>query len=180
VALAEMHIRTGQVDVGIEVLRGIAHNYPYAAYRSAALLAERGSVHEAIEILRVYDDGATVLQVAANLFERGFVDEAMAVLGAETPRAPMPSELVRQVAGSGRTQQAIDILRARADLADRSAEVALAVLLYERGDHQEAIDILGACADAGDSAATLVLAGIRQHHHTARPENPPGQRDHDS
>jgi hypothetical protein len=44
----------------------------------------------------------------------------------------MSSELVRQVAGSGRTQQAIDILRARADLADRSAEVALAVLLYER------------------------------------------------
>jgi thioredoxin-like negative regulator of GroEL len=129
----------------------------FAAGELARLLAERGDLARAEQILRdraSAGDGAAAGQLARLLAERGDLDEAEQVLRAraDTGDAAARSSLADLLAEQGE----LDRLRGRADAGDGYAALQLAGLLAERGD----LDELYARADGGDWAAASSLADL--------------------
>ena len=124
-----------------------------AARRLAGLLAERGDLDGAIQILRARadaGDGYAAERLAGLLAERGDLDGLRARADAGDRAAA--ERLADLLAERGD----LDGLRARADAGDRAAAERLADLLAERGD----LDGLRARADAGDAAAARRLADL--------------------
>ena len=119
----------------------------YAARRLASLLAERGDLDEAIQILDVRADAGdrdAATQLASLLYDRGDLDGLRARADAgDVYAADRLADLLYD-------RGDLDELRARADAGDGSTAFRLASLLAERGDLDEAIQTLDARAAAGD------------------------------
>ena len=129
----------------------------YATQELAWLLAGRGDLDEAAQILRARadaGDGAAADQLAELLAERGDLDGLRARADAGDGEAA--NQLAELLAERGD----LDGLRARADAGDGAAANQLARLLVKRGDLDEAAQILRAPADAGDGAAAMQLAWL--------------------
>ena len=142
----------------------------YAAVQLAGLLAERGDLDEAAQILRPAanaGDHDAARRLAGLLTERGDLDEAVQVT-VQVQRAGAYADLLRFAtrltksslpggwpvcSPSGATWT---ILRALADAGDPDVALRLAGLLAERGD----LDSLRALADAGDRGAAVQLARL--------------------
>ena len=131
-----------------------------AAWGLANLLAERGDLDEAEQILRVRTkagDWDSSARLAGLLAERGDLDGAAQIVRAQIEAGGRPDGL-RWRADAGDVHAAVllaergdlDGLRSRADAGD----VYAAVLLAERGD----LDGLRSRANAGDVSAAIVLA----------------------
>ena len=128
-----------------------------AAGRLAGLLAERGDLDGAAQILRARadaGDGDAAGRLADLLAERGDLDGAAQILRARADAGDgdAAGRLAELLAERGD----LDGLRARADAGDGYAAGRLADLLAERGD----LDGLRARADAGDEAAAWRLAEL--------------------
>ena len=127
-----------------------------AAVELAGLLARRGDLDEAAQILRARADAgdgfaAVQLRRLADLLPgRGGLDELRARADVGDPEAAV--RLAHLLAQRGD----LDELRARADAGDGFAAIRLADLLAERGD----LDELRARADAGDEYAAKRLADL--------------------
>jgi hypothetical protein len=160
-----------------------------AAVRLAILLADRGDLDEAEQILRARADagnGYAAERLAGLLADRGDLDELRAradagdedaaerLAGLLAERSDLDELRARAAAGDryaarhlaillaerGDLNGAEQILRARADAGDGDAAVRLAILLADRGDLDEAEQILRDQADAGDEDAAALLAGL--------------------
>ena len=121
----------------------------------AFLLAERGDLDGAVQVLRARadtGDGYAADQLAFLLAERGDLDGLRA--RADTGDGYAADQLAFLLAERGD----LDGLRARADAGDGYAAERLAFLLAERGDLDEAVQVLRARADAGDGDAAERLA----------------------
>ncbi|MGI5293073.1 HD-GYP domain-containing protein [Nonomuraea polychroma] len=64
------------------------------------------------------------------------------------------------LAGQGRMEEALEILRARAEAGDESASVRLAGLLDEQGRIEEALSLWRGRSKAGDRSASVRVAGL--------------------
>ena len=129
-----------------------ADDWP-AASQLAALLAQRGDLDGAEQILRARADAGdwrAASQLVELLAQRGDLDGLRARADAGDEAAA--SNLAWQLAQRGDLKQ----LRARADNGNGGAAWRLAALLAQRGD----LDGLRARADAGDRAAALELAWL--------------------
>ena len=104
-----------------------------AAGRLADLLAKRGDLDEAAQVLRARADA-----------------------GDEQAARQLSSLLIR----GGHLDEAAQVLRARADAGNWEATIRLADLLIERGDLDEAAQVLRPKADAGNSVAVVWLARL--------------------
>jgi thioredoxin-like negative regulator of GroEL len=135
-----------------------------AAWRLVSLLAERGDLEGAAQVLRARadagDDGAA-FKLAELLAYRGDVDGLRA--RADAGEMDAAGELARLLAERGD----VDGLRARADSGDVFAAFWLSGLLAKRGDLDGAEQILDgaaqilcARADSGDALAARALAGL--------------------
>ena len=125
----------------------------YAARALAGLLADRGDLEGAEQILRARadaDDGPAAEALAELLADRDDLDGLRARADADDgPAAEALAELLAE-------RDDLDGLRARADADDGPAAEALAELLAERGD----LDGLRARADADDRPAAGRLAEL--------------------
>ena len=149
------------------------------ATRLADLLAERGDLDEAVQILRARadaGDGVAAGRLADLLARRGDLDGlraradagdvavAQAGAGRSARRARRPGRVAyarptpatpgryaaRRLADCSPSTATWTDLRARADAGDEDAAKRLAELLADRGDLDEAEQILRARANAGD------------------------------
>ena len=124
-----------------------------AAMQLAELLARRGDLDEAEQILRARADAGdepAAGQLARLLAERGDLDQLRARADAgDEPAAGFLAVLLA-------SRRDLDGLRARADAGDWHAAGRLAGLLARRGD----LDQLRGRADAGDWHAAHYLAGL--------------------
>jgi TIR domain len=132
-----------------------------AAFELAWLLADRGDLDGAIQLLQApadAGDGWAASQLARLLARllarRGDLDALRA--RADAGDGPAASELAGLLADRGD----LDALRARADTGDKHAARRLAMLLASRGD----LDQLRARADAGDRASARLLAMLLASH----------------
>ena len=128
-----------------------------AATRLAGLLAERGDLDGAIQVLGTLADAGdrdAASRLADLLAERGDLDGAIQVLGtlADAGDQDAATRLVRLLAKRGD----LDELRTRADAGDTAAATHLLMLLAQRGDADE----LRTLADAGDILAGAMLDGL--------------------
>jgi thioredoxin-like negative regulator of GroEL len=127
----------------------------------AGLLAERGDLDGAVQILRPLadvGDGFAAGQLAGLLAGRGDLDGAVQIL---RPLADVGDPgAAGQLAGLLAELGDLDELRARADAGDVGAAGQLAGLLAERGNLDEAAQILRTLADVGDAYAAMQLAGL--------------------
>ena len=128
-----------------------------AAMYLADLLAERGNLDEAAQILRTLADAGDAVaaqRLADLLAQRGNLDEAAQVLGAraDTGDTVAAAQLAQLLIERGD----LDELRARADTGDTVAAAWLAQLLARRGD----LDGLRGRVDAGDVSAASPLASL--------------------
>ena len=122
----------------------------YAAVWLVGLLARRGDLDEAVQILRARadaDDRDAVVLLAGLLARRGDLDGAAQILRA---RAEADDADAALWLGD------LDRLRVRADAGDADA----AAWLAGHGDLDGAAQILRARAEAGDGYAALWLAGL--------------------
>ena len=135
----------------------------HAAERLADLLADRGDLDEAVQILRARTradagDGHAAERLAERLAGllagRGDLDELRA--RADAGNWAAASRLARLLADRGDLDEAVQILRARADAGDGRAVWQLVGLLADRGD----LDELRARADGGDGHAASRLGRL--------------------
>ncbi|GAA4630936.1 hypothetical protein GCM10023196_058310 [Actinoallomurus vinaceus] len=119
----------------------------------ADLFAERGDLDEAVELLRDFADPGDDLatdRLYDLLAEQGRLAETIASWRTGTQSGPEAVRLPRFLARDGRLDEAVQILRARADAGDWNAALRLPRLLADYGRVDEAIALLRARADAGD------------------------------
>ena len=129
-----------------------------AALRLADLLADRGDLDEAVQILRDranVGDGLAALRLADLLAERSDVDglRARAAVGDEAAAL----RLAELLADRGDLDEAVQILRPLADTGNEYPASKLAELLADRGDLDEAVQILRPLADTGNEYAASKL-----------------------
>jgi thioredoxin-like negative regulator of GroEL len=137
----------------------------YAARELADLLAERGDLDGAAQVLRALadaGDGYGIIRLADLLKERGDLDEAAQVLRDQADAgndyaALLLAELLKE---RGDLDEAVQVLRAPADAGTDYAARGLADMLAGRGDLDEAVQVLRAPAHAGDLSAALQLADL--------------------
>jgi hypothetical protein len=133
-----------------------------AARQLAWLLANRGDLDEAEQILRARADAGdreAAEHLAELLKKRGDLDGLRARADAGDEYAPY--QLAELRADRGDLDEVKQILRARADAGDEHAAWQLAWLLVDRGgDLDEVKPILRARADAGDAYAAYRLAWV--------------------
>jgi hypothetical protein len=128
-----------------------------AAARLALLLAKRGNLDEAVQVLRAPADAGDMLaagRLADLLADRGDLDGLHA--RADAGDGPAAARLALLLAERGDLDGAVQVLRAPADAGVGPATHALARLLADRGD----LDGLRARADAGDEPAAVALARL--------------------
>ena len=129
----------------------------YAAWRLAELLARRGDLDQAEQLLRARADAGddyAAKRLAGLLAERGDLDKLRARADAGDRYSAM--QLAELLARRGDLDQAEQLLRARADVGDDYAAKRLADLLFQRGD----VDGLRARADADDRYSAWRLADL--------------------
>ena len=140
-----------------------------AAQRAAELLAQRGDLDEAAQVLRGHAEGGDQLaafRLAELLAERGDLEEAIQVLRAQaevgTGSQAAVFLLAKLLAERGDLEEAMQVLRAWGEAGDPEARRRLVELLAERGDLEEAARVLHAWAAAGIGSQTgaLQLAGL--------------------
>jgi predicted negative regulator of RcsB-dependent stress response len=144
-------------DARVEILRARANASPSAAQVLAQLLAERGDLDEAAQILRPWADRGlqvAALRLAHLLAERGDLDQ----LRARADAGDLPAAV--WLAGVLAEYGDLDQLRAQADVGDLPATRQLARLLAERGNLDEAAQILHTLADVGDGYASPHLGEV--------------------
>jgi hypothetical protein len=136
----------------------------YAAWQLADLLAGRGDLEEAEQILSTRagaGHGAAAVQLADLLAERGDLDGLRARADAgDRDAAFRLADLMAERGGRYELYEAEQVLRAPAGAGDGAAAVRLADLLAERGDLDEAEQVLRAPAGAGDGGAAVRLADL--------------------
>jgi thioredoxin-like negative regulator of GroEL len=129
----------------------------YAAGQLARLLADRGDLDGAAEVLRARadtGDGYAAVDLARLLADRGDLDGAAEVLRAWADAGD--EDAANQLAALLAERGDLDELHARADAGDRDAAYRLVELLAERGD----VDELRTRADAGDGHAAEALVEL--------------------
>ena len=134
-----------------------------AASRLAGLLADRGDLDGAAQILRALADAGNEYAAgrwAELLIEQDRTDEAPRIVRAlaECHSESSASQWCRRLAEQGRTDEELTVLRALTDTGDRWAADRLAGKLIALNRIEEALDVLRAWDVAGDSwvAARLV------------------------
>jgi thioredoxin-like negative regulator of GroEL len=135
----------------VPLYRHAAAGAGYAAYRLAALLADRGDLDE-LRSRADAGDYQAAYRLADRLADRGDLDGLRGRADADGRHAAY--RLAGLLAGRGD----LDGLRSRAGAGDQYAAYRLADLLVDRGDLGEALQILRPFADAGDGPATDRLA----------------------
>jgi len=133
----------------------------YATWELARLLAGRGDLDEAAQIMRVRVDAGdwgAAARRAEVLADVGDLDGLRALADADDFAAAF--RLADRLAGRGDLDEAAQILRRRADDGDDVAALRLAELLAGRGDLDGAANVLEALADAGDWDALFRAADL--------------------
>jgi hypothetical protein len=147
---AEKLAERGDLD-GLRALADAGDGH--AARKLAELLAKRGDLDEATQILRGRadaGDGDAAWELAGLLAKREDVDGLRALADAGDGHA------ARELAGLLAKREDVDGLRALADVGDEDAAEELAGLLAKRED----VNGLRALADAGDGHAAWELARL--------------------
>jgi tetratricopeptide (TPR) repeat protein len=158
--------RRGNLTVGDAPARD-AHAWddPDSAFNLGILLAQQGSVGEAMDAFRRADelgDGAAASNLGVLLQERGDIagaevayrraDERGDVLGA--------FNLGTLLADQGRIEEAVDAFRGGDELGDGAAASNLGVLLEERGDVAGAEAAYRRADERGDAVGALNLGNL--------------------
>ncbi|MDP4511742.1 hypothetical protein [Nonomuraea turcica] len=161
--LADLLATQGRLDEAINVLRTRVHPLysPNADQQVVRLLAEHGRVDE----LRAQSDAgnwSAAARLVSLLVERGQTEDAIEILreviarGRMAPFLPPADRLVTLLIGTHLLDEALTLLRQRADADDPYASRELARLLGVEGHVEE----LRARAAAGDASAASELARI--------------------
>ena len=160
--LADLLVKRGGLD-GLRARAGEGDHS--AAWRMAELLAERGDLDEAVQVLRARveaGDWHAAYRAAELQAQLGDLDglRARTDEGDDDAAIWLADLLARR--GD------LDGLRDRADQGDHAAAGRVAELLAERGE----VDRLRARAEAGDGAAAVWLAGAGQARRRGRAARP--------
>jgi predicted negative regulator of RcsB-dependent stress response len=158
-SVAELLVEQGHHDAAIDILRQSAGSDDFAAEQLADLLAERGCIDELRQRATAGDADAD-RRLAALLAKQGDLNELHERATAGSWSAA--HRLITLLTERGRTDEAIDMLRQRADR-DRYAADQLTELLVEQGRVDDAIELLRQRA-ADDQYATDRLADLLAEH----------------
>jgi hypothetical protein len=139
--------------------------YEFVAWRLAELLAQRGDLDGAVQILRSQadtGDGNAAWRLAELLAQHGDLDRLRS--RADAGDGDAAGRLADLLAKRGDLDGAVQILRPRADAGDGFAAGRLGELLAEHGDLDGAVQILRAGADAGDGFVAWRLVELLAKH----------------
>jgi hypothetical protein len=163
--LAELLARRGDLDEAVQILRALADNPDGLYFAMQLARLEGWPFYlDGLRDRAAAGDKLSFNELARLLAERGDVDEAVQIMRARADAGDWNAAVwvTGLLAEEGGLDEAVQILRARVGVGDENAARLLAIMLAERGDVDEVAQILRTWAGAGDWEIAVAKAMPRR------------------